>query len=155
MWTLWTSSFFPPKSSVAISVTQNNSIFPSFLHLILHSKSSWSPHMTAHFLQPLTGSLLFLWHPACLTVLSDLLLPDHTFLRCDHISLCFFNLFFQCFLTCFSCSCHLYFPSLFCFFQFLTQLWRKVFYTIHIQSKGFQYYFLVRCYCMIQTVYIV
>ena len=32
--------FFPPKSSVAISVTQNNSIFPSFLHLILHSKSS-------------------------------------------------------------------------------------------------------------------
>ena len=61
---MWTSSFFPPKSSVAISATQNNSIFPSFLHLILHSKSSWSPHMTAHFLQPLTGSLLFLWHPA-------------------------------------------------------------------------------------------
>ena len=80
------------------------------------------PHMTAHFLQLLTGSLLFLWHPAYLTVLSDLLLPGHTFLRCDHISLCFFNLFFQCFLTCFSCSCHLYFPSLFCFFQFLTQL---------------------------------
>lgn len=29
--------FFLPKSSVAISATQNNSIFPSFLHLILHS----------------------------------------------------------------------------------------------------------------------
>jgi hypothetical protein len=35
--------------------------------------------MTAHFLQLLTGSLLFLWHPAYLTVLSDLLLPGHTF----------------------------------------------------------------------------
>lgn len=35
--------------------------------------------MTTHFLQPLTVSLLFLWHPACLTVLSDLLLPGHTF----------------------------------------------------------------------------
>ena len=57
---MWTSSLFPPKSRVPISVLQNNSIFPSFLHLILHSKSSWSPHMTAHFLQPLTGSLLFL-----------------------------------------------------------------------------------------------
>ena len=58
--TMWTSSLFPPKSRVPISVLQNNSIFPSFLHLILHLKSSWSPHMTAHFLQLLTGSLLFL-----------------------------------------------------------------------------------------------
>ena len=40
LWFIVNFQFFPPKSSVAISATQNNSIFPSFLHLILHLKSS-------------------------------------------------------------------------------------------------------------------
>ena len=64
LYTLTWTHGLTPMWSIAISAAQNNSIFPSFLHLILHSKSSCSPHMTAHFLQPLTGSLLFLWHPA-------------------------------------------------------------------------------------------
>ena len=45
--------------------------------------------MTAHFLQLLTGSLLFLWHPACLTVLSDLLCClVILFLRCYFPAVC-------------------------------------------------------------------
>ena len=50
--------------------------------------------MTAtRFLQLLTESLLFLWHPACLTVLSDLLLPGHTFFFAAITSASAFSIF--------------------------------------------------------------
>ena len=55
----------------------------------------------------------------------------------DAISLCFFNLFFQCFLTCFSCSCHLYFPSYSAFFSSLLSSDAKYFILFASSPKAF------------------